>query len=285
MKVMYFDSDLFREKWLDRMLKTAELTVGFGAGLLPRSLVNQGTALISAFPLAAEAKTQALSTRHKLVKECDRNLDYLGEMCRSFWRMLKARALVLGHSSEIFKIFGLNASGKFLAARYKRDWLKHARSLIKAETVAVERGYPAMDLPTVTAVSEALALAEASCQGVDQANLAHQSALSELKAVRNQVDELNSDVYAYLRFALRSLSAPRRREVMRRYGFIFKGDPVDVSDEDTTPDQQEETPGESEPSDQGGSDQPAEEEPPPEDSGNGSGNEAGAGTETTTPQP
>ncbi|MDJ0834890.1 MAG: hypothetical protein QNK37_00155 [Acidobacteriota bacterium] len=224
MRVLDIRSDAYREEWLNRMLKTAVLEGEFGAGFLPRNLVDRGTALGSALPATVAAKVQALSSRHQQVLACDRNLAVLGKLCRSFWRMLQARAEVLGHSSEIFKIYGLDASGKFLIARYKRDWLKYARTLIKAEAVAVARGYPPMNLPDITAVETALAAAETSCQGVDRAGLAHQAVLTDLNAARRRVDELRGDVYAYLRFALRGLSPSRRREIQRRYGFIFSGD-------------------------------------------------------------
>ncbi|MDJ0835420.1 MAG: hypothetical protein QNK37_02825 [Acidobacteriota bacterium] len=239
MRLLDMRSDTLREAWLDRMLKTARLSGDFGAGLLPESLVNRGLALGSAFPAALAAKIQALSTRHQQVLACDANLAELAKWCRSFWRMLKARALVLDHSSEIFKIYGLDTSGKFLTARYKRDWLKYAGTMIKAEAVAVARGYPAMDLPKIAVIETALADAEASCQGVDRANLVHQAALTDLKAARDRVDELRGDVYAYLRFALRSLSPSRRREVMRRYGFVFSGDLEQNSSQDPPPSRSE----------------------------------------------
>ncbi|MDJ0837125.1 MAG: hypothetical protein QNK37_11455 [Acidobacteriota bacterium] len=224
MRVLDIRSDSYREEWLNRMLKTAALVGDFGAGFLPQNLVDRGIALESAFSAAVAAKVQALSSRHRQVLTCDRNLAELAKLCRSFWRMLQARAEVLNHSSEIFKIYGLDASGKFLIARYKRDWLKYARTLIKAEAVAVARGYPPMNLPNIAAIETALAAAETSCQGVDRTGLAHQTILTELNAARRRVDDLRGDVYAYLRFALRGLHPPRRREIKRRYGYIFSGD-------------------------------------------------------------
>ena len=224
MRVLDIRSDAYREEWLNRMLKTAALEREFGAGFLPRNLIDRGLDLESAFPAAVAAKVQTLSSRHQQVLACDQNLGKLAKLCRSFWRMLQARAEVLDHSSEIFKIYGLDASGKFLIARYKRDWLKYARTLIKAEAVAVARGYPPMTLPDIAAVETTLAAAETSCQGVDRAGLAHQAVLTGLKAARRRVDELRGDVYAYLRFALRGLSPSRRREIQRRYGYTFSGD-------------------------------------------------------------
>ncbi|MDJ0837391.1 MAG: hypothetical protein QNK37_12810 [Acidobacteriota bacterium] len=224
MRVLDIRSDAYREEWLNRMLKTAALEGEFGAGFLPQNLVDRGTALESGFPAAVAAKVQALSSRHQQVLACDRNLAVLARLCRSFWRMLQARAEVLDHSSEVFKIYGLDASGKFLIARYKRDWLKYARTLIKAEAIAVARGYPPMNLPDIASIETALAAAETSCQGVDRANLSHQAVLTDLKAARRRVDELRGDVYAYLRFALRGLSPSRCREIKRHYGYIFSGD-------------------------------------------------------------
>ncbi|MDJ0839805.1 MAG: hypothetical protein QNK37_25035 [Acidobacteriota bacterium] len=268
MYVLRTDSDSSREKWLDRMLKTATLTVGFGAGLLPRELVDRGTPLIDSFTTAVEAKSKALSTRRKQVEECDRGLSNLEDLCRSFRRVVIARAVILGQSKEIFKIFGMSVNGAVPKIRYKRDWLEVARNLIKAEAVAVERGYPPMSTPEITTVATALAAAEAACQGVDEANLAHQEALTTLKLQRAEVEDLKATVLAYFRFALRPLSASRRREIMRRYGYIFSGDVTENEDE---------TPGRGTPPGQT-DDEPATGEQP-----RGENNETG--NTTTTPQP
>ncbi len=218
-------SDPTRQIWLKRVLETATLSSGFGSGLLPKDLVNRLKKTERGYRDALTRKQNLLSLRRGRIESRDQQLNELKLLCRAFHTSLKARALYMGHGGEIFPLFGLALSGNQPHMSHKTDWLFFAESLVAGDALAVEKGYPPMTNPRASQLNRALKKARAAFKHLDQTNLAVEEAIEALDPYRKEADILQGDVAAYLRYRLRSLEASRRREVMRRHGFAFQGDP------------------------------------------------------------
>ncbi len=241
-------SDPARQIWLKRVLETATLSSGFGSGLLPRDLVNRLKKTQRGYHDALTRKRNLLSLRRGRIEIRDQQLNELKLLCRAFHASLKARALYMGHGGEIFPLFGLALSGNQPHMSHKTDWLFFAESLVAGDALAVEKGYPPMTNPRASQLNRALKKARAAFKHLDQTNLAVEEAIEALDPYRKEADILQGDVAAYLRYRLRSLEASRRREVMRRHGFAFQGDPPQPKAEPTQeaekPRPREDVPGE-----------------------------------------
>ena len=217
-------SDRARKLLMSRTLRTAAQQGPFGSGLVEPDLITQATELDAGFRGMLGALSLQFSNRRQLVEDCTEAITTLSAMVRQFWRGLEFRGQLMNISSGVLEIYRLPSDGGRPQPTTQPGWLEVANELVEGEKKAVEAGYPPMDNPSIDTVSTPLAKARKRCGKADDAHLAYMATQKELHALRDQVDQLIMDLAANLNYNLSKMPAATRRQVMRRYGFNYRGE-------------------------------------------------------------
>ncbi|MDJ0839289.1 MAG: hypothetical protein QNK37_22415 [Acidobacteriota bacterium] len=103
-------------------------------------------------------------------------------------------------------------------------WVELGKHVLEGERMAIAQGLPPMTNPGAEDVGAAIAPVEAAVHAVDQAQKEFGLCLTELEECRPKAAALVEEIAENMKRALKAYDPPRRRRIMRAYGFRFKTD-------------------------------------------------------------
>ncbi len=164
-----------------------------------------------------ENRGREIEERNVAVKKCD-------TYNRHFFSALKNRVSREELPLSILSLYGLPTSGIIPHARTASDIVEITKSLISADAEAVVKGYEAMANPSAAQLEAVLQEAEKEMNDAVDSDSKVNSKESQLADIRDEADELISEIIAELRFNLRREEEVDQRRIMRSYGVKFKDD-------------------------------------------------------------
>jgi len=160
-------------------------------------------------------------------------LERLQLVVRAGWRGLRMRQRVEKQSPQVFDIVGLHRRHNPVPLR-NQSWIDWGNKLLAGEEALIAKGFPPMANPAMTVVTEALDGAQAAIIFLDQELVK----MKERRKVLNEVGERGHLVLRKVSLSLRQTLIEEkvsvRRDVMRRFGFLFS-DPRAGKEDSTEP--------------------------------------------------
>jgi len=213
-------SDTDRLATLETVFKTSGLD-NDDARLLPPTIRTAVQNFLPIYRPVVAALDQASAGRAREVTEKDTAQAKLKTFVQDFFEGLKRRTNREGHGVAALVHYGLPQAGDNPALDAGGDLEKAAVGIVAGETAAVAAGLPAMANPTAAEVAAALASYRKEAGEVVPADVKVREAQVAAAALRAPADELLADVKDELSHALRKLTGPGQRRVLRLFGFKY----------------------------------------------------------------
>lgn len=251
-------NDRLRQAFLNTLVARAETDQTDGKYYLTGSLLNQAVRLRDNLTQAVAQQNAAYRTRVRAVQERDQHLVPLMAGIRQAWTGVYFRLRREDRLDWSTHYYKLPFDGKRPKLSKIVEWVEATEAFLAGEVAAVADGLPAMSNPSAEELTALLDLVKQGNKAISDAKEAVKETAETLESTRTAIHLLWQEIARYFRFAQGKLRPSQRREVMRRYGYIFKGKPG----QETTPTTGEETPG---------GDSPSEEPTSGETNGSGNG--------------
>jgi len=216
--------DRRRKIILARICRTGALDTDYGRHLMDAGLKARTQDLDLRFTAVLRTCTNAHALQKDTSAQFNRVLAPLKKVLRLFIQGLKQNGAANELSVAYLALFDLNG-GKAPSPTARQDWVELAEFLVEREQLAVSKGFPAMIQPSVDGLAQLLTPADEACRNENAAALELVSARADLKQIREEINQLINEVAAYLNYKLKYMKPSQRRDIMRRYGFSFQGDP------------------------------------------------------------
>lgn len=166
-------------------------------------------------------QTYSERERAEVVQEKLTALKELRTYCSHGLQSVRNRIKRENEPKELYKLYGISASGAMPKLVASADLITIAESIIAGDRSAVGMGYEPMINPRADQIDEINNRAKRLIADVNAADRLVDQAQEEVAEVRAEVDLLIKDIVADLKYNLRKMDAPSRRRVMRRYGVTF----------------------------------------------------------------
>lgn len=223
-------SDAKRLEFMDLCFKTAEQDIALGNNFLPAKLIAEISKMKAEFRVVLTESNASMSAKQKETREKNESKDKLEVVVRDFFEVVKRRTYRLEHPVEVLRFYNMTSSTDLPSLQSEAAILDVAVEIITGDAKAVEAGYPAMQNPTAAEVEEQLKLTRKEISDLAPADRALNKVQSDLRDMREPIDEMIRDLADCLQFALRKEPASNARRTIRTYGFKYRylqGEPVD----------------------------------------------------------
>ena len=143
---------------------------------------------------------------------------------RHFWTVVTLRTERMKHGSEVPSYYFPYGKVQHSKGETAGGWAELGRLILEGERLAVSQGLPPMVNPSAEEVREAVAPVDEAVHAVDRAQKEYGLCLTDIHKCRPKAKALVQDIAENMKRALRAYEPPRRRRIMRAYGFRFKTD-------------------------------------------------------------
>ena len=223
-------NDPARYGFLTRVEETGSYDESAGQICITKETLNNVREFNPKFEKPLTSLSSSESERSKEYKESSEAFDYMTMCMQDTWESARRKARRLGLPAQMLKYYQLPMDGKSPYPTRYEAWYVTCQKMIEGAEEAVKAGYPPVTEPTVEELKEAYEKAREERKDVAIYDSKLDEAQEELEELREQADELISDVMAELRFFLRKTDDASRNRIMKRYGVEFKyleGEPED----------------------------------------------------------
>lgn len=207
--------------WLEAAVAEAASDLGTGIAWLPESLRNKLDLSLIDYRRAYDARQQLYGVRRQLVADRVAKSTALVQSLRLAFRTLKGMMIKGMLTPEQLDLYRLPGEAGTPNPNAFAAWNDVARRLLQGNAVATASGLPAIPLPGSDLIQAELDAAVDAAKAVTDAKKA-------LKDNERERDRLKKETYQLWRAAARRLrdeldaaTPAKRREEMRRYGYIF----------------------------------------------------------------
>ncbi len=228
-------NDPARHGFLRRVEETGSYDESAGQLCIKKETLNNVREFNPVFEKPLTSLSSSESKRSKEYKESSEAFDYMAMCMQDTWESARRKARRLGLPAQMLTYYQLPMDGKSPYPTRYEAWYVLCHKMIEGAEEAVKAGYPPVTEPTVEELKEAYEKARKERKDVAIYDSQLDEAQEELEELRDQADELISDVMAELRFFLRKTDDASRNRIMKRYGVEFKylrGEPEDETPEE-----------------------------------------------------
>jgi hypothetical protein len=210
----------------DRLLVLSTVLAATPAGadltkLLPGDLRQRVVDFVPIFKPAVEAVDKHTAGRAKEVSEKESAKNKLKIHVQDFFEVLRRRTARMGHDVSVLVHHGLAQSGENPRLRSEEEISTAAEGIVTGAVAAEAAGFPAMANPSAAEVATALAAFKKESAEVAPADEKVRQAEVAVAKLRDEADDLLSDVKEEVSHALRKEDAPAVRRVLRQLGYTF----------------------------------------------------------------
>lgn len=226
LKLKKLKSDSGRKQILEQTLIQASAGSELALEVLPPEKQVIITELAARFAQARDVYADSLKQRKRLSRKSTRVVNALDKELTTFWVILTARTLAQNLNPEVHTYYGLQISGTRPERSKRWDCIEAAQVSLNGEAKALADSYPAMPPERLEALQAVLTPAEEVKAEYLAFQSAHKTKLNILDGIRKEVDAFARKLNFKLRAELVGLSPARQRDLLRPFGFVFRGDVI-----------------------------------------------------------
>ncbi len=234
-------NDQSRAESLRRISAAPGLRAPKDHALAIRSVQRRARALYRPFIKALDAARKQYALRLLTIAGRNEVMSELDMHIRDFWDGLERRNRRHGFPKEAAAFYRIPCWAKRPQTRGMHERLEVVRTIIDGDEQAVAHGWPAMLSPSKEELQAVLNKALKACDQADLATSRDQRTRADLVALREKVKHCLRDLAGFMGVAWRG-NKPARRDVLRKLGYRFTGDPAAPQ-----PDEARENPTQAEP--------------------------------------
>lgn len=209
--------------WLTTALQEATRDAGEGRNWLIGATRNQLSSQLTRYQTLVDQHTQLYEARRGAVANRVAATEDLKRHVRMAYKSLKSMAVAGTLQPTQLDQFKIPSEKRFPEPKSYAGWLGAAENLVRGNTRSAELGWPAIPLPTPEVLQAKVDAVLAAREAVASAKAAIKDNQLDRKAEAFSIHDLWKSVGRKLNDALAHLSGSERREIMRRYGFIYTG--------------------------------------------------------------
>lgn len=189
---------------------------------LEPDLPQQATQLAARFKPACRTLQALRSDRNHHLAQLNQACTRLTLMLKAAWFAVEHRRRWEGLGSDLRLLYGLDRLGRKPPIRARRDLLAATARFLTGEAAAQAMGLAPLAYPSQEELTAAYRQMQAALNTIETNQLAIQETLQDIQPLRQSIDAFLQQVGAYLDYACRHFSPPRKRMVMRMFGFRFR---------------------------------------------------------------
>ena len=145
----------------------------------------------------------------------------LSRCCRDFYVALQRRTEREGHGPHVLEYFKMQSDANLPKPNQVGAWVLIARDLIEGEELAIADGYPPMANPSCEDLQKNLCIIDEASETVTKTHSEQQDAQQALNNLREEAEVLFRRLYHFLVGWLLLETPSRRRNAMRKFGYVF----------------------------------------------------------------
>ena len=215
-------NDAARHGFLTRVEETGSYDQSAGQLCITKETLNKVREFNSVFEKPLNSISTSESKRSKEYKESSVAFEYMKMYMQDTWESARRKARRLDLPAQMLTYYQLPMDGKSPYATRYEAWYVTCQKMIEGAEQAVRAGYPPVTEPTLEELRDAYEKARKERKDVAIYDSKLDEEQEKLQELREQADELISDVMAELRFSLRKTDDASRNRIMKRYGVEFK---------------------------------------------------------------
>ena len=195
-------------------------------------LLSKTKTFIEIFKPVVIGLNEKLKLRVKKVARKNQAIKFVEIYTRDIWSGLKRRVARENQPAYVLEFYKLSLNGTNPKIASPKALLEVAGQVVQGDADAVEAGFETMTNPTAAELKEKLETATEDVSSAAQADQEHDNLQAQVSKLRPQAESLIDDLQAELRFFLRKLDPPSRRQIMRTYGIQFRYSKREARDPD-----------------------------------------------------
>lgn len=216
-------SNIMRQNFLFHMKHLIERAPFELEPYLSQKHISELKDLLEHYFKAEECLRQFREKRRNLAQDLDQSILDLSKAVRDAWAFAQRSLYYAGyHPKDLDYYYGAKLSTKMEKNRAQEDWANAAKRLLKRETMALCEGLPALVAPSATQLRQLLEPVDSQLSIRRWLMLEVSKLEASVYALRQRLDWLHRDIYAYIRFNHRDVPAASRRVICRGLGFSFR---------------------------------------------------------------